>query len=141
MCLSALRASKVSSSLAWRSHSSLAVRCARCPRARGSWASSVAASSASLLVKTVWRKCYESLACSERITCRGRGVPGARLEALFRPFERLGPEDGVAGTGLGLAIVREIAEGHGGSAAAHRPEGPGLAFEIRIPARPGEDKS
>jgi len=72
---------------------------------------------------------------------RGRGVPGARLESLFRPFERLGPADGVAGTGLGLAIVREIAEGHGGSATAHRPEGPGLAFEIRVPAQPGKEKS
>lgn len=71
---------------------------------------------------------------------RGCGVPAARLESLFAPFERLevslGDAGDSAGTGLGLAIVREIAEGHGGSATARNPEGPGVLFEIRVPARP-----
>jgi signal transduction histidine kinase len=72
---------------------------------------------------------------------RGRGVPAGRLESLFRPFERLEPAAGVAGTGLGLAIVREIAEGHGGCATAHLPDGSGLVFEIRIPAEPGMERA
>lgn len=75
-----------------------------------------------------------------RVRDHGCGVPAARLESLFAPFERLevslGDAGGSAGTGLGLAIVREIAEGHGGSAKAHIPDGAGLAFEICVPGNP-----
>ena len=75
---------------------------------------------------------------SIQVRDRGRGIPEARLESLFTPFERLeeklGDAGGSAGTGLGLAIVREVAEAHGGTATAHTPqEGAGVLFEIRIP--------
>ncbi len=78
---------------------------------------------------------------SIQVRDRGRGIPEARLESLFTPFERLeerlGDAGGSAGTGLGLAIVREIAEGHGGTATARRPgdatDNRGVLFEILIP--------
>ena len=69
---------------------------------------------------------------------RGRGIPSARREDVFRPFVRL-DEVGTPGTGLGLAIVREIARAHGGDARALEPaDGEGAIVEIRIPLAPKE---
>lgn len=67
----------------------------------------------------------------------GRGIPAARREQLFEPFERLhdGP-DAAPGTGLGLSIVRAIAVAHGGRAACV-PVEPGARFELAIPLRGG----
>jgi signal transduction histidine kinase len=69
---------------------------------------------------------------------RGRGIPRARREDVFRPFVRL-DDGGAPGTGLGLAIVREIARAHGGDARALEPtDGEGAVLEIRIPLAPKE---
>jgi signal transduction histidine kinase len=69
---------------------------------------------------------------------RGRGIPNARREDVFRPFVRL-DEVGAPGAGLGLAIVREIARAHGGDARALEPnDGEGAVIEIRIPLAPKE---
>lgn len=41
----------------------------------------------------------------------GRGIPAARLDRLFTPFERLGAEQtGMEGTGIGLALSKRLAE-------------------------------
>jgi signal transduction histidine kinase len=63
----------------------------------------------------------------------GKGIPAARRDRLFEPFERLddGPQ-AAPGTGLGLSIVRAIAVAHGGRAACV-PVEPGARFELAIP--------
>ena len=76
----------------------------------------------------------------------GPVVPGAEIERLFQPFQRLGdardrqPDE--PGHGLGLAIVRAIAEAHGARVTARaRPEG-GLEIAVHFPPRePGRGLS
>lgn len=59
----------------------------------------------------------------------GPGIPEARREALFRPFESADP----GGTGLGLAIARDIIGAHGGDIfLTDRPSG-GLRVVIELP--------
>ncbi len=65
----------------------------------------------------------------------GPGVPESELANLFSPFFRVEQSRNRAtgGLGLGLMLVRQIAEAHGGSAAAeHRPGG-GLRIRIVLP--------
>ena len=68
----------------------------------------------------------------------GPGVPAARAEAIFRPFERFSGPNGQAaghagGVGLGLAIVRAIARGHGGDARlADVGTGAGATFALDL---------
>ncbi len=45
---------------------------------------------------------------------RGKPIPPAVMERLFRPFERGGPDANREGLGLGLYICSEIAKAHGG---------------------------
>jgi two-component system osmolarity sensor histidine kinase EnvZ len=60
----------------------------------------------------------------------GPGIPVAKRESLFRPFESAEP----GGTGLGLAIARDIVGAHGGGIIlADRPGG-GLRVIIELPA-------
>ncbi len=83
-----------------------------------------------------------------RVSDGGPGVPPARREAIFRPFERFPPGAERAGhaaggngraplsggIGLGLAIVRSIARAHGGEARVSAGAGgAGASFEIELP--------
>ena len=64
----------------------------------------------------------------------GPGLPAEASTHLFEPFFTTKP----GGTGLGLAIAREIALAHGGDLrAGPRPDGPGAAFTLALPALDG----
>jgi len=63
---------------------------------------------------------------------QGSPIPTQLVPSLFDPFR---PGDVAGSVGLGLFIVREIARGHGGSAAAHSDEH-GTVFTIVFPAGP-----
>jgi two-component system, OmpR family, sensor histidine kinase MprB len=72
------------------------------------------------------------------VTVRDHG-PGIEVDDLGRVFERFyrSPSArGMPGSGLGLAIVRQVAEAHGGSVAAERPQGGGALLRLRIPTPP-----
>jgi two-component system osmolarity sensor histidine kinase EnvZ len=60
----------------------------------------------------------------------GPGIPAARREAVFRPFESADP----GGTGLGLAIARDIIGAHGGDIWLLDRPGGGLRVVIELPA-------
>lgn len=78
-----------------------------------------------------------------RLTVRdsGIGIPGDRLERLFRPFSQV--DASVArrhgGTGLGLAISRGLAEMMGGTITVESVEGQGATFvaDWLVEALPG----
>jgi two-component system sensor histidine kinase MprB len=63
----------------------------------------------------------------------GPGVPAGELAQIFDRFRRGSNAHDRPGSGLGLAIVRQVAEGHGGTAAAELPPGGGLAVRLRLP--------
>ena len=70
---------------------------------------------------------------------RGRGVPAARREEIFRPFTRLAKDSAAGGTGLGLAMVREVARAHGGEATAlEGQDGVGARFRMRLDLVPDD---
>lgn len=61
----------------------------------------------------------------------GPGIPTAVADRLFTPFATHGK---AGGTGLGLSICRRIAEDHGGSITAAKPEpGRGACFVLSLP--------
>ena len=61
----------------------------------------------------------------------GPGIPEEKLEAVFRPFERLAED--ASGSGLGLSIVKSIVVDHGGLVVLqNRPQG-GLRVVVTIP--------
>ena len=73
----------------------------------------------------------------------GCGLPPGREQAIFERFVRGGhagvaptKDVGDSGTGLGLAIVRAIVEAHGGTVEAHKREGGGACFSLRLPLEP-----
>ena len=70
----------------------------------------------------------------------GPGLPAARMNDLFQPFNRLGREASeVPGAGLGLAVARRLIEAMGGRLEAESREGEGAVFTVRLPvaaARP-----
>ncbi len=73
----------------------------------------------------------------------GCGLPPGREQAIFERFVRgcdavVAPtkDVGDSGTGLGLAIVRAIVEAHGGTVEAHKREGGGACFSLRLPLEP-----
>ena len=71
-----------------------------------------------------------------RVDDDGRGIPPAKLEAVFRRFEQVDASDARerGGTGLGLPIARGIVEGHGGKMWAVS-EGDGTGTSIRFTLR------
>jgi CheY-like chemotaxis protein/anti-sigma regulatory factor (Ser/Thr protein kinase) len=68
-----------------------------------------------------------------RVADSGAGIPADKLDLLFRPFERLGAEQGpTEGTGLGLALSKGLMERMGGSIRAENaPEG-GAVFVVEL---------
>jgi PAS domain S-box-containing protein len=68
----------------------------------------------------------------------GPGIPAAKMDDLFSPFDRLGAENsGVEGTGLGLALSKHIVEAMGGVLGAASTEGEGSTFWIDLPVTEG----
>ncbi|MFT6591000.1 MAG: two-component system sensor histidine kinase TctE [Rhodoferax sp.] len=67
----------------------------------------------------------------------GPGLSPADLQHVFERFWRASELPG--GCGLGLAIVAEIAQRHGGSAAALALQPQGLRIRISLPLRPKAD--
>ncbi|NKE60907.1 HAMP domain-containing histidine kinase [Lentzea sp. PSKA42] len=66
----------------------------------------------------------------------GPGIADADLPHVFERFYRSSEARTLPGSGLGLAIVKQVAQRHGGTAAAGRaPEG-GALFTLRLPGRP-----
>jgi len=65
----------------------------------------------------------------------GQGIPPAKRDQLFQPFNRLGAESGVIeGTGLGLAITRGLVDAMNGHIRVCSEIGVGTMFNITLPA-------
>ena len=64
----------------------------------------------------------------------GPGIADADLAHVFDRFYRAPGARSLPGSGLGLAIVRQVAESHGGTAVAERPDGGGAQFRLKLPA-------
>ena len=65
----------------------------------------------------------------------GPGIPLARREDAFRPFQRLDEGRNLqrGGVGLGLSIARDIARAHGGEVVLEDSRMGGLRAVIRLP--------
>jgi len=73
-----------------------------------------------------------------RIVDNGRGIPPKLRRKIFGRFVRLGSEleRSQTGTGLGLFIVRTLVKRMRGKVSVRdRDDGPGMIFEVRLPAR------
>ena len=70
----------------------------------------------------------------------GIGIPAEDLSNVFKRFYRVDKARSRAagGTGLGLSIVRDTARRHGGDVTAHRREGKGTCFTVRLPIQKEE---
>jgi signal transduction histidine kinase len=62
----------------------------------------------------------------------GVGLTAADIQALFRPFSRLHPDNGIPGHGLGLSIVASIIERNGGRIWVEGRHGGGCTFFFTI---------
>jgi two-component system sensor histidine kinase MprB len=66
----------------------------------------------------------------------GPGIADEDLPYVFDRFYRARSARGMPGSGLGLAIVKQVAERHGGSVVAERPEDGGTLIRLRLNGRP-----
>jgi two-component system, OmpR family, sensor histidine kinase MprB len=66
----------------------------------------------------------------------GPGIAEEDLPYVFDRFYRASSARGLPGSGLGLAIVKQVAEAHGGTVAAERPEGGGTRMRLRLNGLP-----
>jgi two-component system, OmpR family, sensor histidine kinase MprB len=62
----------------------------------------------------------------------GAGIAEEDLPYVFDRFYRASSARGLPGSGLGLAIVKQVAEAHGGTVTAERPEGGGTLMRLRL---------
>ena len=63
----------------------------------------------------------------------GEGLPSAKLDQLFQPFNRLGQEDGgQEGTGIGLVVCKRLVELMGGNIGVHSTVGTGTTVWIEL---------
>jgi two-component system sensor histidine kinase MprB len=62
----------------------------------------------------------------------GAGIAERDLPHVFDRFYRADEARSMPGSGLGLAIVKQVAEQHGGSVAAERPDGGGTLLRLRV---------
>lgn len=73
----------------------------------------------------------EQIAVSVRDT--GMGIPRNKMEALFKPFDRLGAEQTlIEGTGLGLALSRRLVEAMDGRITVSSKPGEGSVFSVHL---------
>jgi PAS domain S-box-containing protein len=64
----------------------------------------------------------------------GPGIPAAKMDRLFRPYDRLGAEHSeVQGTGMGLALSKGLVEAMDGRLEASSVEGEGTTFTVELP--------
>jgi two-component system, OmpR family, sensor histidine kinase MprB len=66
----------------------------------------------------------------------GPGIDDHDLPFVFDRFYRSASARGLPGSGLGLAIVRQVAEAHGGTVTAERPEDGGTLMRLRLDGLP-----
>jgi two-component system sensor histidine kinase MprB len=62
----------------------------------------------------------------------GPGIDEEDLPYVFDRFYRARSARGLPGSGLGLAIVKQVAEAHGGTVVAERPDGGGTLMRFRL---------
>jgi two-component system sensor histidine kinase KdpD len=80
----------------------------------------------------------EAVATQDRVDLhvvdRGPGIPPARREDVFLPFQRLGDQSNGTGVGLGLAVARGFVEAMGGWIAVEDTPGGGVTMVISLEA-------
>jgi two-component system sensor histidine kinase KdpD len=80
----------------------------------------------------------EAVAAQDRVDLhvvdRGPGIPPARREDVFRPFQRLGDRSNGSGVGLGLAVARGFVEAMGGRIVVEDTPGGGVTMVITLEA-------
>jgi len=74
----------------------------------------------------------------DEVTVRdhGPGIAEEDLPYVFDRFYRASDARGLPGSGLGLAIVKQVAEAHGGTVVAERPDDGGTLMRLRLNGRP-----
>ncbi|MGH2699042.1 MAG: PAS domain-containing sensor histidine kinase, partial [Actinomycetota bacterium] len=77
------------------------------------------------------------LGAGDRVTVSvadtGMGIPRNKMEALFKPFDRLGAErTEIEGTGLGLALSRRLVEAMDGRITVASIPGEGSTFSVQL---------
>jgi signal transduction histidine kinase/ActR/RegA family two-component response regulator len=83
---------------------------------------------------TVWLELPVAGRLRLNVTDTGIGIPSAKLEDLFVPFERLGAEQSkVEGSGIGLALTKRLAEAMGGQIGVNSVIGQETTFYIELP--------
>ena len=65
----------------------------------------------------------------------GPGIDEEDLPYVFDRFYRAPTARGMPGSGLGLAIARQVAEAHGGTVTAERPDGGGTLMRLTLLAK------
>lgn len=68
-----------------------------------------------------------------RVIDHGVGVPAAKQERMFDPFQRLGDTDNNTGLGLGLALSKGFTEGMSGTLIPEQTPGGGLTMVVSLP--------